>query len=499
MPLVVTVSDLLHQNALGLRAAHLPEPGALLRWTATSELPEPGAFLEGHELLLTTGLETAHWHEQWDAYVRHLVSTPVAAIGLGIGLTHSRIPAGLLEACRRQRLNLLEVPHRTTFVSVSRTTARLLDAQRDADDRATWQHQRALARAALSPGQPDALLHALAAAVRGQAALLDPDGVTHAGTDVPDPLREQARRLATGSARASAVLTGRRGAGLVHRVTPGAHDARFLAVWCEDGLGEARRRAVTSTVALLALTGEQQRRDVERDRHQRGAVARLLLAGQVEAAEALHVALAHAPARRVDRPTFPSSVRLVVASTAHDGAENLVTSIERACGESADVLPDVSRQGELRVVVPAEPLEKVTEAVRRAGARAGVGPVCEPAAVSGTLAAAVRALRLASPGEPVVVWEEVARRGPLALLDPEAAGQFARSFLGEVMDDPDLLATLRAYLTHHGSRGAAAAELGVHRNTVRNRVAQIERITGRSLDDANARASAWLAVCAVPG
>ena len=98
-----------------------------------------------------------------------------------------------------------------------------------------------------------------------------------------------------------------------------------------------------------------------------------------------------------------------------------------------------------------------------------------------------------------MVWEELTRRGPLALLDPDSAGQFARSFLGQVLDDPELLATLRAYLTHHGSRGAAAADLGIHRNTVRNRVAQIERITGRSLDDADVRASAWLAVCAVPG
>jgi purine catabolism regulator len=498
MPLVVAVSDLLHQSALGLRAAHLPEPGAVVRWTATSELGEPGAFLEGQELLLTTGLETASWDEEWDAYVRHLVSTPVAALGLGIGLTHPRVPAELLEACRRHGLNLLEVPHRTTFVSVSRTTARLLDAQRDADDRATWQHQRALTRAALSPGQPEALLHALAAAVRGQAALLAPDGATHAGPDVPDPLREQARRLSTGSARASAFVTGRRGAGLVHRLTPGAHDARFLAVWCDDGLGEAGRRAVTSTVALLALTAEQQRRDLERDRHQRGAVARLLLDGRVEAAESLHAALASGPGE-VDASMLPATVRLVVASAAQDEAQDIVSSLERAFGEREHVLPDMSREGELRVVVPAESLEKVTEVLRRADARAGVGPQCEPAAVSRTLAAAVRALRLASPREPVVVWEELTRRGPLALLDPDAAGQFARSFLGEVLDDPELLATLRAYLTHHGSRGAAAAELGIHRNTVRNRVAQIERITGRSLDDADVRASAWLAVCAVPG
>jgi purine catabolism regulator len=389
---VVTVSDLLRQPALGLAAAHLPEPTAPVRWTATSELPEPGAFLEGNELLLTTGLETAEWCQEWDAYVRHLLSTPVAALGLGIGLTHPRVPPELLEACRRHRLNLIDVPHRTTFVSVSRTTARLLDAEREADDRATWQHQRSLARAALSHDQPHALLRALAGAVRGQVALLDPDGATHVGDDVPDALRDQARRLARGSARASAVVTGRPGAGLVHRLTSGAHDAGFLAVWSEDGLGEGQRRATTSTVALLALTTEQQRRDLERDRDHRGTVARLLIAGQVDAAQALHAALT-SPSAPVGARTLPATVRLLVTRAPHGTTRDLLPSIEKASGEPAHVLPDLSQQGELRVVVPASSSTKVTEALRSVGAPAGVGPECETAAGGGALAAAGRAQR----------------------------------------------------------------------------------------------------------
>jgi purine catabolism regulator len=39
-----------------------------------------------------------------------------------------------------------------------------------------------------------------------------------------------------------------------------------------------------------------------------------------------------------------------------------------------------------------------------------------------------------------------------------------------------------------------AEELGVHRNTVRNRVAEIERAVGGSLDDAQVRADAWIAL-----
>jgi len=56
------------------------------------------------------------------------------------------------------------------------------------------------------------------------------------------------------------------------------------------------------------------------------------------------------------------------------------------------------------------------------------------------------------------------------------------------------MATLGSFLTHHGSRLKVAEELGLHRNTVRNRMAQIERAIGRSLDDPDTRAAAWLAL-----
>jgi sugar diacid utilization regulator len=41
---------------------------------------------------------------------------------------------------------------------------------------------------------------------------------------------------------------------------------------------------------------------------------------------------------------------------------------------------------------------------------------------------------------------------------------------------------------------AVAEDLGVHRNTVRNRLGQVERLVGISLDDPQARVNAWIAL-----
>ena len=59
-----------------------------------------------------------------------------------------------------------------------------------------------------------------------------------------------------------------------------------------------------------------------------------------------------------------------------------------------------------------------------------------------------------------------------------------------------LVATLRAYLDADGSVAAVADRLIVHRNTVRYRVEQIERLTGRSLGRTADRVQLWLAMAA---
>src|SRR5438094_223954 len=75
--------------------------------------------------------------------------------------------------------------------------------------------------------------------------------------------------------------------------------------------------------------------------------------------------------------------------------------------------------------------------------------------------------------------------------------EFADRILGPLAEDgrhADLLRTLDAYLRLHGSLNAVARDLFLHRNTVRQRLRRIAKLTGADLGDAEARLALQLAL-----
>ncbi|MEV7598273.1 PucR family transcriptional regulator ligand-binding domain-containing protein [Kitasatospora sp. NPDC089797] len=80
----------------------------------------------------------------------------------------------------------------------------------------------------------------------------------------------------------------------------------------------------------------------------------------------------------------------------------------------------------------------------------------------------------------------------------ELAAEVLRPLTGfDRANRADLVATLHAYLAADCSVQAVAERLYVHRNTVRYRLDQIERLTGRSLQSLQDRFQLWLALLAV--
>jgi PucR family transcriptional regulator, purine catabolism regulatory protein len=102
-------------------------------------------------------------------------------------------------------------------------------------------------------------------------------------------------------------------------------------------------------------------------------------------------------------------------------------------------------------------------------------------------------------GTPLVEHEDVAAGSVLPLLADDAVRAFADGLLRSLRDHDangrgDLVASLRAWLSRHGQWDAAAADLGVHRHTLRYRMRRVEEILGRSLDDPDVRMELWLAL-----
>jgi PucR family transcriptional regulator, purine catabolism regulatory protein len=130
---------------------------------------------------------------------------------------------------------------------------------------------------------------------------------------------------------------------------------------------------------------------------------------------------------------------------------------------------------------------------------AGVGsPESGPAGIGLTLADARTAALLAQADEAGGRVRSSATLGPARLLlewrTSVSGRQDARQILRPLLDaDPVLLSTLASYLDSAGVTTMTARRLGVHRNTVRQRIARIEALLDADLSDPDTRLALQLA------
>lgn len=481
------MADLVAVPGLELRPAH-EAGGPALRWVATSELADPTPYLEGGELLLTTGLGTRGWSDEWAPYVDRLVDAGAAALGMGVGLTHDRLPDRLVAACRARGLTLLEVPRATPFVAVSRAAAELLQDQEAAATRLALDLQRRLTQAALGLDLRP-LLERLAQLLDGAVALVHRDGEPEEG-----PFGAHPGRLDLALVRAE--VAGIRGQGLgavsstvhgqvvtvVRPIGLAGRPEHYLAVAAPSSLGDPLRAAISTAAVLLSLAVERRAERRAAERRLRGRALELLVAGDLRSADVL-LAVAEGA------PLVPERLRVLRVAASDEVRDDVLERLED------DGLLAGRVAGELTAAVPPGQVGAVVATLAAhadAGLRAGIGRLVPAADAGRSAETAGHALDRTTAATPVRRWEDVADAGPLALIPAGLGQEYAASLLGPL--DPDLRTTLAAFLRHHGSRGAVADDLGIHRNTVRNRLAEVERLLGVDLDDPAARVGAWLAL-----
>ncbi|WSP95557.1 PucR family transcriptional regulator [Streptomyces sp. NBC_01233] len=491
----VLLGGLLGERALQLR--HLAGPRAAeVHGVHASEMADPSPYLLGGELLLTAG--AALTEAGAAAYVGRLARAGAAALGFGVTPVHEVVPPGLAEACERYGLPLVEVPPGTPFTAVARTVGRLMAEARTRELRRVAEAQQALAAAAARPDPVPAVLSRLAASLGGWAALLTP-GATGAGgggptegpagtTGTTGTARTTGTPGATPSARSAAGTTGAprptQGAlaagpapgadvldavdSLARRVAPGAAatatDALGATSLAAYAVGAGRVLALATpgrtpgdhTIASIAavlltlLTAPRPAGD------EAAALTRLLLGG--DPAGALAAGPWHVVhARGSGDPQALAAALGTVLLDPHEAGVRLLTDRE----------PTPQPGWRLGVSAPAAPdaLPAADAQARRALERAE--------------AARTPLARHAAPGFSGLVDEAEARAHAAALLAPLS---------------PVLRETLRGWLAHHGGWDRTAAALGVHRNTVRQRVARCAELLGRDLDDPDTRMELWFAL-----
>ncbi|MHB0890957.1 PucR family transcriptional regulator [Streptomyces sundarbansensis] len=513
MPL--TLASLVQHSALKLTvragADRLDTP---VRWAHASELADPVPYMDGGELLLVTATNLdAENADSMRRYVRRLAGARVAGVGFAVGVTYDDIPQALVDAAQEAGLPLLEVPRRTPFLAISKAVSAAIAADQYRAVTAGFEAQRELTKAALAGDGAAGLLARLAAHIDGWAALYDTSGAVLAAA--PDWAARRAARLTPDVQRlrdrpapASIVVADSEDRVELQSLGTGRRARGALAVGTGAALGTAERYAVHSAVALLTLTTARSRSLQGAEQRLGAAVLRMLLAGQPDHARAvagdLYGDLLDAPFRL-----------LIAEAAAPAGPELLTETMEAAAARSGEALLLVPEGG--RVVVLAADggaamaaCASYAEAQEDRGPReggaedsdvvVGLSAPAGPIAVSAAYKQAEQALSVARRrGRALVEHEELAAGSVLPLLADDAVRAFADGMLRALREHDakgrgDLVASLRAWLSRHGQWDAAAADLGVHRHTLRYRMRRVEEILGRSLDDPDVRMELWLAL-----
>jgi hypothetical protein len=437
----VALGALVRRPELGLvvltGADQLDRP---IRWAHVSELRDPVPYLLGGELLLTAGV---NFPDDADAYVRGLVDAGVQALGFGVTPVYDDVPAGLVDACERHGLPLLALPPSTPFLAVSQAVGVAIAEAEHAELRWLSEAQAALTRAALRPDPVRTVVTVLAELADWWCVLLDAAGsvVARIGVDTVDPaLAELASRLRAGSGPRSASTE----VGHWHVVGYPVDAGRVLVVGAARPFSVADRAVIAVALALLALADRADGRSVTK-----------MLVGE-------------------DSST---GYRVVRGRRKSRGDKEL---------DLGTALVDVDG-GRLRAVVTTSPdVVAAQEAGWLLAVSSPVGVADLPSADREAGRMLERAIFL---GRPVTAGDGVS-----ALVDPDAAARFATRLLEPLAGRPELLTTLRTWLAGNGNWDRTAAELGVHRNSVRHRIGVVARELDIDLADPQRRMEVWFAL-----
>jgi purine catabolism regulator len=468
---VLTVREIAAVPALELGVA--AGAGGLdnqVSWVHVSELADPTPWLEGGELLLTTGLGLGATAARQRAYVRRLAGHGLAGLGIGLGLGLDEIPAAVVDEADGLGFPTLAVPYETPFIALTKAAfTHLANEQLDRVTQALEVHER-LARAVVDGRGVDALLAILSERLGCSVELADEAGTVlgerHAGPPLPF---DGALELPVVAHGARAVLRAARAAG-------GLSDYdRLVLHHGQTALALERSRRHAVSAAELRLAGDLLE-DLETDRLDEREVARRIAAFGLDPARSYAALLA------VPGPAGGEGLR---ATVAHELDVRGVRSISATRRDRAAFLLEAAAEEDAlelaRAVVAAVP-----------DARVGVGRPARGRALGRSLLEARAALDTGA--GPVSSYRDLGSLELLLGLPDAALEAFVDRVLGPAAASGPLVESLRALLDAGCRWSDAAAQLGVHRHTLRYRMERLRERTGRHPDSPSQRMELWLAV-----
>jgi purine catabolism regulator len=469
---MLTVRDIASLPSLGLElAAGAAGADNPIRWVHVSELRDPTPWLEGGELLITTGLGIGDEARSQRDYVRRLSEHGLAGLAFGVGFGWPEPPEALAAKAEQLGFPLVTVPYEVPFIALTKAiSSRLANAQLARLERALEVHER-LARAVLESRGAAALLAIVGDHVGCALALVDESGRVvgerHSARlaacehvlELPVVADGETWSLRAGKPRDQLTEYDRL---VLH------HGQLALAFEL------SRRQAVSA--AELRLAGDLLE-DLEHDRLDEREIGRRIAAFGLDPQSRYAALLAVAAAAPQGEVVRTAAAKVLDAR----GARYLSAARrDRAAFLVATDLED-DALAIARELVAAAP-----------GTRVGVGRPASGTGLGRSLLEARAALDAVA--GPVASYQDLGALELLLSLPGAALEAFVARVLGPASANAWLLESLAALLDTGCRWSEAADRLGIHRHTLRYRMEQLRKQTGRHPDDPSQRMELWLAV-----
>jgi PucR family transcriptional regulator, purine catabolism regulatory protein len=514
--MAVTISDILAVPDLSLR---LLAGGAgtwrPLRWVHVSELEDPTPWLRGGELLLTTGMGVGDTPPRQRAYVGRLAAAGVGGLGFGLGFSHDRVPRPVVSAAEEAGMPLIEIPYPVPFIALTEAVFTRLATEQYEQLQQAFEAEHALTRAVLEGGGVEGIAASLAAVVGGWTLLLDLHGMPLAATS---RAAESRRARVWDEVRATRPEAGGFSVTMVDGgdhvwLQPVGSQGRveaFLAVGKPAAPSHTDRIVAGHALSLIAIELASSRAVAEAERRLQGDFFDELASGTMNEAD-VH--------RGLSRFGFARDARLRVVSVeeAEAGADHKDRGHEHFGHDelgfaAADVLSRrpaaflvSAHDGGIHVLLASDPDvapgKLATALEERVGGplRVGEGGAVAPGDVARSLREARYALQVCRlEGRSAAGFDDLGSyRLLLSMTEPDALRAFADSLLAPIdaydaQAGGELSRSLEAFLEHNARWEPAAAELFVHRHTLRYRMRKVEELTGRDLSSSFDRMEFWL-------
>ncbi len=543
MPLTIgEVLELEPLRSAGARvlagAANLGRP---VRWVHVAELPDIAHLLEGGELLLTTGLGMAGEANARRRYIDELADAGASGVIVELGRTFDAVPPELVDAAVARGLPLVSLEHETRFVEVTEVVHReILSRQYDLLDRAE-RVSRQLAEEILG-GADVATLVARLASVFGTEVVFE-DAARRVvaacgpGADDDTPAVWDSHALLVHGHSSDGT------AGGVHRVRPFARapGCTWVDIWIRRerwgrlhvldtglGTGDVDELLVDRAGAALALAMLSEKDAAHLAERASDALIGAIVAGRhgspadiFRRAKSLGAVLDEgrlvAAALDVRQTHGERSVHHLADDDRLETLRALAAALrssvaERGCsalvGTSGDrVIAIVAVPGTRPVGLVLDELVETASAraIRRSGVEvvAGASAAGAPDTLQRAIEEATVAVGFAREANGTRRVHHFSELGTFQLLLRLAEGpelsRFVDSELRPLLERdgalrPRLVPTLRAYLKHAGRKADAARELGIQRRTLYQRIARVEAVLGRDVDDQSTRTRLTLAL-----